>query len=261
MITKIDREYILSLAKEGKREDGRGLSDYRDIKIDIGVIGNAEGSARVLLGDTEVVAGVKLSIMKPFPDAPDEGTLMVSAELGAKASPEFELGPPKENAIEVSRVIDRGIRESKSIDLEKLAIESGEKVWSVSVDIDIINDGGNIMDVAGIAAISALLTTKIPKIEKDGSLNREDAKEKLPVREIPIPVTTHKLGGALLLDVNHEEEAVSDCRITVTSIDKFLCAMQKGGEGRFKSAEVLQSVEAAFEKAKEIRKAVKAAAK
>lgn len=261
MITKIDKEYIFSLAKDGKREDGRGLSDYREIKIETGYISNAEGSSRVLIGDTEVVAGVKLSLATPFPDSPDEGTLMVSAELGAKASPDFEVGPPKENAIEVSRVIDRGIRESKSIDLEKLCVESGEKVWSVSVDIDIINDGGNVMDAAGIAAISALLTAKIPKIEKDGTLNREEGKEKLPVREIPIPVTTHKIGNALLLDVNHEEEAVSGCRLTVTSVEKFLCAMQKGGEGRFKSSEVLGSVEAAFEKAKEIRKMVKAAVK
>ena len=49
------KNQILELLKEGKRIDGRALDEVRELTIDVGVIPKAEGSARVRLGDTEVV--------------------------------------------------------------------------------------------------------------------------------------------------------------------------------------------------------------
>ena len=58
----IRKEFILKLASEGKRLDGRGLEDFREIKIEKGPIENSEGSALVIIGKTEVLVGVKLDV-------------------------------------------------------------------------------------------------------------------------------------------------------------------------------------------------------
>jgi len=116
-------QYLLDLVSKGKRPDGRKPDEYRDINIETGVIFKAEGSAKVSIGETQVLAGVKLGIGQPYPDKPDEGVLITGAEFSPVASPEFEAGPPDEDAIELARVVDRGIRESEAIDMKKLFID------------------------------------------------------------------------------------------------------------------------------------------
>jgi len=153
MITEIDVEYVKKMVSEGKREDGRGFEDFRKLSIEQGYIKNAEGSAMVTLGETKVLVGVKMEIGEPFPDRPDEGVLMVNAELGPIASPDFESGPPDEQSVELARVVDRGVRESKVIDMKKLCIEPGEKVWMVCVDIHVLNDCGNLIDASSLGDI------------------------------------------------------------------------------------------------------------
>ena len=65
----------------GMRLDGRGLCDMRELTIETNIIEKAEGSARVKLGNTELIAGVKVNLGTPFPDTPDKGLLIVSAEV------------------------------------------------------------------------------------------------------------------------------------------------------------------------------------
>ena len=76
IIDKLKKTKILDLLKEGKRIDGRGLDEFRPLHIDTGVVPHADGSARVRLGDTEIVAGVKIQPDKPFPDMGDKGIFL-----------------------------------------------------------------------------------------------------------------------------------------------------------------------------------------
>ncbi|MEM3507198.1 MAG: RNA-binding protein, partial [Candidatus Bathyarchaeia archaeon] len=169
-LSKIEQKTILDLLSKGKRIDGRFLLDFRELKIEYGVIEKANGSAQLSLGKTKVLVGIKVEIGEPFSDTPDEGVLTVNAELVPLASPSFEPGPPDENSIELARVVDRGIRESKAIEMEKLCIKSGKNVFVVFVDVYVLNHDGNLIDAAALAALAALLNTKIPKygIEEGG---------------------------------------------------------------------------------------------
>jgi exosome complex component RRP42 len=163
-IPSVKRRQIIELAESGKRTDGRSLTDIRKVEIQTNVVEKADGSAAVKLGDTYVIAGVKFDCEKPpFPDIPNEGVLSVNAEFVPIASAEFEAGPPNENAIELARVVDRGLRESKSLDTSKLCIIPGKKVWTAHVDVYILDHCGNLIDASALAAISALLTSKMPK--------------------------------------------------------------------------------------------------
>src|SRR4030067_3156086 len=123
MATKVRQRRVAQLNSGGKRLDGRELTDYREVKVESGLIERAEGSARVRLGKTEVLVGVKIEKGTPFPDTPNEGVLTVNAELVPLAYAAYEPGPPDENSVELARIVDRGIRESKTIDNEKLCIE------------------------------------------------------------------------------------------------------------------------------------------
>src|SRR3990172_5444057 len=153
-MNEIDTAVIRKLAGSDKRIDHRKFNQYRDISVETNVITSAEGSARVRIGNTEVIAGIKIDVGTPFKDTPDEGVLMVAGEFVPLASEDFESGPPGEDAIELSRVVDRAIRESKCVDFEKLCIKEGEKVWMIYVDIDVIDDCGNLIDACSLAALS-----------------------------------------------------------------------------------------------------------
>jgi exosome complex component RRP42 len=249
--------YIASHVSKGMRLDGRKINEYRKIEIEINPIEQAEGSARVKIGDTEVIAGVKLEVGEPFPDTPNEGVLMVNAEFSPLASPEFELGPPRESAIELARIVDRGIRESKCIDNAKLCIKEGEKVWMVLIDIQPLSQDGNLIDAAGIAAIAALMAARMPKYE-DEKIVYEKTHEKLPLKEIPIPVTCAILDGKLVTDPSLEEEDAMEGRITVTTThDGRICAIQKGSVGLLTMDIIEQAVEHSAQEGRRIRELVK----
>jgi exosome complex component RRP42 len=221
------RQYLM----EDKRFDGRGPLKFRDIEIETGVSKKAEGSAKVKIGKTEVIVGVKLGVSEPYPDSPNKGNLMTTAELTPLSSPRIDLGRPGFPSIEMGRVIDRVIRESKFIDFEKLCIKEGEKVWSVFIDIYSINDDGNMLDAAAIGAIVALKEAHMPKYEEETGkiLYGEDSGEKLPLSgEVPLSLTLHKVGSKFLVDPTREEEDISETRLTIGMKKSGICSMQKG---------------------------------
>jgi exosome complex component RRP42 len=225
------KQHLLNVLKENIRYDGRKKEDFRDIEIELGVSVCAEGSSRVKVGNTEVIAGVKMAVETPYPDSPNSGNLMVNVELLPASNPNFEPGPPSEKAIEISRVIDRGIRESKAVDFEKLCIVPSEKVWSVMIDICSINDEGNLLDVCALAALAALSDAKFPELVNGVVDYSKKTKEKLPLNKIPITVTVYKIGSEFLVDPLPEEEEAYDSRLSVAITEKNeISAMQKGGE-------------------------------
>ncbi len=253
----VNKNMIADLAAKGKRIDGRGLTEYRQpIKIDTEISWTAEGSAKVQIGKTVVMAGVKLSIEKPYNDTPDQGGIMVNAELKPLSSPEYEPGPPGIKAIELSRVTDRGIREAKAIDMKKLCIEPGEKAWFVIIDIVTINDAGNLFDASGLAVLTALKAARFPVVDEEtGAINYKEKTDKpLPLTKEPLPVTVYKVNGKLMVDPTAEEEHAYDARLTVASDSKgIISAMQKGGSSPLTIEEIREILDIALEKSKFLR--------
>ncbi len=72
MKTTMTGEYIKEMLGRGVREDGRKFLEYRPMDLKVGIIPNAEGSAEAYLGNTRVLAGVKLVPGEPMPDKPME---------------------------------------------------------------------------------------------------------------------------------------------------------------------------------------------
>jgi exosome complex component RRP42 len=259
LVAKVRQRQLAQLIDTGKRLDGRTLTDYREIKIEQGLIEKAEGSAQVFLGKTQILVGIKVETGEPFPDTPNEGVMTVNAEFVPLASPGFETGPPDESSIELARIVDRGIRESKAVDNEKLCIEAGKKVFVVFVDVYILNHDGNLIDAAALAAVSALLNTKMPNYEiKEGEIKIKQGYTPLPMKSHPITITIGKINDKLVIDPGAEEEQVMDARITMAVNDEGnICAVQKGLSGYFTPQQIIEASKLAREKAAELRKKLK----
>ncbi len=249
MLSGIKKDYICNLATDGKRMDGRGFDEFRKISIEKDVAKNAEGSALVKLGDTTVIVGIKMATGEPYPDTPDSGVLTTAAELRPMASPDFMSGRPSPQAIELARVVDRGIRESKTVDFKKLCVTEKEKVWVLYLDIHVLDYDGNLFDASSIGALSALSNTVVPASRFELG---EDYK--LSVEHKPVSCTSVKIGNAIMLDPCRNEETVADARLTV-SIDENgdIRAMQKGLNGSFTLEEVKSVIKTSKKQGEKIR--------
>lgn len=214
--SSLTQEMLVKMFAAGKRFDGRKLMEQREFSVEYNVSNKAEGSARVRMGKTDVVVGVKMEVGEPYPDSLNKGNIMVSGDLLPMASPRFEAGPPRFNAIELPRLIDRVVRESHMIDLKKLVIKEGEKVWTVIIDVYPINDDGALIDAAAIGAVAALLQTRIPELNENGKIDYDKKMtKKLPLVDgiLPLNFTFFKLGDTLLIDPTREEEEACEGKV------------------------------------------------
>ena len=250
------KNHVLGLLAQGTRLDGRKPLEYRGpIEVKKGYIPSADGSAYVRIGDTEVIAGIKLNVDKTYPDTPNEGGIMVGAELYPLASPDFETGPPSIQAVELARVVDRGIRESHAIDVEKLCITPGEKAWFVVLDICTINEGGNLFDASSLAALAALQNCTFPGFDGKKIDYKERTGKQLPMSKAPLSVTVYKIAEHFLTDPTFEEEKVYDARLSVAVEENgMLCALQKGGDSPLAPDDIMKMVDIAVEKTQDLRK-------
>jgi exosome complex component RRP42 len=242
-LSLIKKDFIRTLVKEGRREDGRAFDAGRRLDIQVNYISRAQGSARVRLGNTQVVAGVKVQVEKPYDDTPNRGNFMTSAELNPMASPHFEPGPPRIEAIELARVTDRALRESGVIDFEALCITPGEKAWAVFVDLEILDYDGNLFDACSIAGLAAVLSAKLPAVcPKTKYVAYADGKDRpLPIHieNAAFSTTFVKIDGKVMVDPHLHEELIADTRLTF-GLDPSgnVRSAQKGGYGSWTVDEV-----------------------
>jgi exosome complex component RRP42 len=260
IVEHLRKQQMWDSISKGKRLDGRNLDEIRPFNIELDIIKKANGSAKVKLGNSEVVAGVKVETGEPFEGLENKGALILSAEVLPTASPYIEPGPPDEETVELARVVDRGIRESEMIDLDRLVLVPGEIVYTVFVDCSIVNADGNLFDATSYAVVSALISSKIPvfNIQNTNKVVNTGSTQDPPIRTIPISITAVRIGDSVILDPNAEEEACMDARITmITDSDGNLAAMQKGSTGAFTIEHIKKLAEIAKVKGDEVRTKIK----
>lgn len=261
VIDELKRSQILELLEQGKRVDGRALNEPREITVETNAVPKADGSARVRLGDTEVVCGVKIQPDKPFPDMGDKGIFICTAELLPLSHPTVETGPPGPDVIELARVVDRGIRESHMIDLSQLVIEQDKSVVGIFADNVVVDYDGNLFDACSYAATATLLSSQTPKWKMEGDVPTlvEGEESPVPITTIPVSVTMGKIGEHIVVDPNGDEWSCMNARITVTSdSDRNICALQKGGYDGFTYEEIVKCGEISVKVGSQIREKLKA---
>lgn len=264
-LTVNEKRFIETALSSGIRIDGRNPFEYRKLSIKFG---REDGSSEVQLGQTHIMGFVTGQLVQPYRDRPNEGTLSIFTEFSPMADPSFETGRPSESAVELGRIVDRGLRESRAVDMESLCVLAGKLVWAIRIDLHILDNGGNLVDAANIAALASLLTFRRPEC----SLGGEDGLEVIvhpPEEREPLPLIIHHLPIAvtfgffsseslLVIDPTHHEEAVMVGKMTATlNANGDVCAIQKpGGEGVLQSV-IMQCLRLASRMASDITKKIK----
>ncbi|KAH9811203.1 ribosomal protein S5 domain 2-type protein [Melampsora americana] len=230
-----ERDFLLDALREGLRLDGRGTFEQRPISLLISEDGD---SVECSLGRTRVSAHVSATITRPRPDRPFEGLFQVSAEINPLASFVYETGRSSEDEVYLSRLLDKTLVRGGVIDREALCILAGQKVWSIRVDLHFLNDEGNMLDCASVAAIAALQNFRRPDITLVG--------EEITVHSfderLPIPLTLHHLpicltfaffelpASYILLDPSRLEQQLSTGTMTLTlNAQREICVINKSG--------------------------------
>jgi exosome complex component RRP42 len=259
IVEHLRKQQMWEAISKGKRLDGRNLDDIRPLEIELDIIRKANGSAKVKLGNSEVIAGVKIETGEPFEGLENKGALIVSAEVLPTASPYIEPGPPDEETVELARVVDRGIRESEMINLDKLVLVPGKIVYTIFVDCSVINADGNLFDATSYAVVLALASSKVPIFEmQDGKVVHTGNNQDPPITTIPISITAIRIGEAVILDPTSEEEACMNARITITTNSNGdFTAIQKGSTGAFTVRQIKKAAETARIKGEEVRARLK----
>lgn len=239
---------VRDLISTGRRRDNRSLGQMRPLVVETGVIAQADGSARVRLGGTELVVGAKLMPASPYPDHPDEGVIHTGLQLSKIASSSFD-GDMDAEATEIARVVDRGIRHSGMIDMKSLCISPGERVWGLYLDIHVLDHDGNLFDASTLGIVLSMRGLVFPNSRFGMGEDRP-----VPLGEMPVTLTFAKVAGELILDPTAEEEGVSDGRITMTIDPRgWVRAVQLGGCGHFTPEEVKRAYRLARSSADAVR--------
>ncbi|KAL1215017.1 Exosome complex component RRP45B [Cardamine amara subsp. amara] len=264
-LTVNETKFVETALQSELRVDGRGLYDYRKLTIKFG---KEYGSSEVQLGQTHVMGFVTAQLVQPYKDRPNEGSLSIFTEFSPMADPSFEPGRPGESAVELGRIIDRGLRESRAVDTESLCVLAGKMVWSVRIDLHILDNGGNLVDAANIAALAALMTFRRPDCTVGGENSQEVIIHSLEERE-PLPLIIHHLpiaftfgffnkGNIVVMDPTYVEEEVMCGRMTVTvNANGDICAIQKPGEEGVNQSVILHCLRLASSRAAAITKIIR----
>ncbi|KAF3427124.1 hypothetical protein E2986_09106 [Frieseomelitta varia] len=172
------------------RNDGRRRCEYRSMEIETKLMPQTHGSARLHIGNTDILVGIKVELDIPHADKPNEGKLEFFVDwyvillmviivvieclvffinfqiiiFSATATPAFEGKGGDDLATEISNVLTAAYQTRNAFDLKTLCILPHKKCWKIYVDVLILQCGGNLFDAVGIAVKAALNSTEIPKI-------------------------------------------------------------------------------------------------
>ncbi|KAF6099261.1 exosome component 7 [Phyllostomus discolor] len=159
-LSEAEKVYIVHGVQEDLRVDGRGCEDYRGVEVETDVVSNTSGSARVRLGHTDILVGVKAEMGTPKLEKPNEGYLEFFVDCSANATPEFEGRGGDDLGTEIANTLYRIFHNKSSVDLEALCISPREHCWVLYVDVLLLECGGNLFDAISIAVKAALFNTR-----------------------------------------------------------------------------------------------------
>lgn len=256
-LSNCERDFILKAIEEKKRLDGRQTYDFRKIKI---TFGTDYGCCFVDLGKTRVMAQVSCELVAPKESRPNEGMMFLNIELSPMASPAFEQGRQSELSVKLNRQLERCLRNSKCIDTESLCVVAGEKVWQIRVDVSMLNNDGNLMDAASVAAITALCHFRRPDVGIQGdevTVYSPEERDPIPLSIYHMPISISfsffQQGTFLLVDPCEREERVMDGLLMIAmNKHREICSIQSSGGIMLLKEQVMRCSKIAAVKVSEI---------
>ncbi|MEW6528697.1 MAG: exosome complex exonuclease Rrp41 [Candidatus Micrarchaeota archaeon] len=193
---------------DGKRIDGRTADDLRPLKIEIGVLNEADGSAYVKWGGNKIIAGVfgPRECIPKHEANPYKALVKCRYTMSPFASKdEHGRSGPNRRSIEISKVI----REV----FENVVVAELYPMTQIDIFIDVLQaDGGT--RVSAITAAAAAL-----------------ADAGIPIKDMVCGIAVGKVGGKIVLDLGKEEDnfGESDVPMAISHRNKEILLLQMDG--------------------------------
>ncbi|KAL3585328.1 hypothetical protein D5086_012195 [Populus alba] len=217
---------------ESIRPDARPLGRARDTTLALGAVASAHGSALAKIGSTTMLAAIKMEVMTPSTESPEEGSIAIDFHMPPICSPIVRPGRPAEAAPVISKQLSDTISSSGMINLKELSLVSGKAAWMAYLDIYCLDADGALFDAALLSAVGAFSHLQIPIVslnddgkivlvsEEDDGTKLEDEpvnkeKRKLTLSSIPFSLTCILHKNYILADPTAEEESIMETLVTV----------------------------------------------
>jgi len=240
-LSDAERTFIIHGMQQNLRNDGRSCQDYRPIMIETDVVNNTSGSARVRLGHTDVLVGIKAEIETPTVENPDCGWISFFVDCSANAAPEFEGKGGDDIAQDISSAMTMAYANANVVDLKKLSIVRGKFCWTLYIDVVLLECGGSMYDATSFAVKAALFNLSIPNVTVSYDENKEPDIEitedphdcwKFDSSNCPVMITVNKIGTSNVIDTTLEEETCILSRLLVAAnTSKKITMMRQEGHG------------------------------
>lgn len=198
----------ITLIVDGKRLDGRALNELRKIRIEVGVIPEADGSAYIEWGGNKIICGVHgpRECIPRHEASPFRALVKCRYSMSPFASlEEHGKSGPSRRSTELSKVI----REV----FENLIITEEFPNTQIDIYIDVLQADGGTRTASITAAAVALVNAGIP------------------MRELASAVSVGKANNEIIVDLGKLEDnfGQSDMPVAFSSRDKKILLLQMDG--------------------------------
>ncbi|KAL7169008.1 hypothetical protein ACSBR2_034100 [Camellia fascicularis] len=192
---------------ESIRPDARKLGKARDTTLALGVVASADGSALTKIGCTTMLAAIKMEVMTPTTESPNEGCIVIDFHKPPICSPIVRPGRPTDAAPVISKQLSDTISSSGMINFKELSLVNGKAAWmAYLIPVVSLNDDRRVIVVSE---------------EDGGKLKYEPVnkgKRKLKLSGIPFSLTCILHKNYILADPTAEEESIMETLVTVDCI-------------------------------------------
>jgi len=179
------------------RIDGRKLNELRPIKIEVAVLGNADGSAYIEQGKNKILAAVygPKEVHPRHLALPDRALLRCRYHMAPFSVEERKSPAPSRREMELSKVIREALEPSVFVEYYPRT--------SVDIFIEVLQaDGGT--RCAGITAASLAL-----------------ADAGIPMRDLVVACAGGKVDGRLVLDLTDTEDKKGEADVPLALMPNF----------------------------------------
>lgn len=252
------------LIKSAVRPDGRNETQHRPLHISFG---QDYGCCLVSIGNSKIMTQVSAVIGEPRLTRPSEGIISIRVDLAMLGSTHYDTSRNSEECVQLSRLLHKGIRDARCLDLESLCIISGEKVWHIQVDLNVLNHEGNLIEVASISALAALAHFRRPEVGvEDGNVVIFSHEMRDPVRfsmlHFPflIKFAFFKEATVSFVDPSEEEEKFCDGYLIVgANVFREITLLHIAGKSLIPKEQILKQCNFALSQTKLLNDKLKSA--
>lgn len=213
--------------ENGKRSDGRGIDDLRSIKITVGIVKNADGSAFIEFGKNKIIAAVygPREVHPKHMALPDRCVLRCRYHMSPFSTDTRKNPAPSRREVEISKVMRESLEPSLILSdypravidvfVEVLQADGGSRCAGINAASVALADAGiNMRDLVSACAAGRLAENIVLDVD---DIEDKEGDADMPVAYLPNleQVTLLQLDGKLSTTQFSEclEKAINGCKL------------------------------------------------